>query len=507
MRQREEIQEVLRRKSAQLIASAIVLFWLVMMALFVRREGLLPLLGASPRPLSRRILEPMDTWMGVYLPNGTRIGFVNTTSTPDIRDGEVGAVVTVTARLRVTLMALPTDVFIAGSAWFTQVSGLSEFSFKVQSGDHFMRVAGAVDAGRLKLEIHTAGEVIPFEFPVPGEDLLLSGGMGTTTLNVPELEPGQEVLIDAFDPMTFMMGKARVKCVRNETIEVMGRPVDTKLLTTSLSGITSRVWVTHDEEIVRVETPFGFTLRKATAQEAFRPFGDDDSSNLLQAVAVQPTGKRPFRGAKRMTVRLSGTVSGHAPPTDHVQSASGEVYTIVVSHEPQAAAAATPLSDDARRDALKSDPFVQADHARIVGLAQDVLAGETDPWRQAKRLYRWVFENIRKEVVFSVPSALEVLETGEGDCNEHTVLYTALARAAGLPTRIAIGLVWSDDLGGFYYHAWPEVYVGDWVRMDPTLGQVIADATHIKLLEGNIETWTQLVPYIGQLQVEVLSIE
>jgi len=500
---------VLRRKSAQLIALAIIVFWLAMMALFVRREGLLPFLGESPRPLSRRILEPMDTWMGVYLPNDTRIGFVNTTSTPDIRDGKVGAVVTVTARLRVTLMALPTDVFIAGSAWFTQVSGLSEFSFKVQSGDHFMRVVGAVDADRLKLEIHTAGEVIPFEFSVPGESLLLSGGMGTTTLNVPQLEPGQEVLIDAFDPMTFMMGKARVKCIREEPLEVLGRQVDTKLLMTSHSGITSRVWVTHDEEIVRVETPFGFTLRKATAQEAFRPFGDDDSSILLDTVALQPTGKKPFRGAKRMTVRLSGTLPRHVPPTDSVQTASDGVYTIAASHEPASAPAAPakPLPDDARRDALESDPFVQADHERIAGLAQDILAGEADPWRQAKRLYQWVFEKIRKEAVFSVPSALEVLETGEGDCNEHTVLYTALARAAGVPTRIAIGLVWSDELGGFYYHAWPEVYVGHWVRMDPTLGQVIADATHIKLLEGNIETWTQIIPYIGQLQIEVLSIE
>ncbi len=109
--------------------------------------------------------------------------------------------------------------------------------------------------------------------------------------------------------------------------------------------------------------------------------------------------------------------------------------------------------------------------------------------------------------MISIPSALEVLEQRRGDCNEHTVLFTALARAAGLPTRIAIGIVWSDELEGFYYHAWPEVHLGDWIWMDPTLGQPVADATHIKLLNGGIASWPSLLPYLGRLEVEVLDVE
>ena len=102
---------------------------------------------------------------------------------------------------------------------------------------------------------------------------------------------------------------------------------------------------------------------------------------------------------------------------------------------------------------------------------------------------------------------MPLLEQRRGDCNEHAVLYTALARAAGIPTRIAIGLVWSDELGGFYYHAWPEVHVdGSWRWIDPTLGQEVADATHIKLLEGGIESWPQLLPFLGKLEVRVESV-
>ena len=64
---------------------------------------------------------------------------------------------------------------------------------------------------------------------------------------------------------------------------------------------------------------------------------------------------------------------------------------------------------------------------------------------------------LEKKPTVSLPSAREVLRTRVGDCNEHTVLYVAMARALGLPARIAVGLVYLR--GAFYYHAWPEVYV------------------------------------------------
>ena len=66
---------------------------------------------------------------------------------------------------------------------------------------------------------------------------------------------------------------------------------------------------------------------------------------------------------------------------------------------------------------------------------------------------------LEKKITFSVPNAVQVLETRQGDCNEHTVLYVALARALGLPARTAVGLVYVN--GAFFYHAWPEVWLGE----------------------------------------------
>ena len=78
---------------------------------------------------------------------------------------------------------------------------------------------------------------------------------------------------------------------------------------------------------------------------------------------------------------------------------------------------------------------------------------------RAERLTRYVNALLEKKPTVSLPSAREVLRTKVGDCNEHTALYVAMARALGIPARIAVGLVYVH--GAFYYHAWPEVYLDE----------------------------------------------
>ncbi len=114
----------------------------------------------------------------------------------------------------------------------------------------------------------------------------------------------------------------------------------------------------------------------------------------------------------------------------------------------------------------------------------------------------------------SLPSALEVLRTKVGDCNEHTVLYVAMARASGIPARIAVGLVFVRGAqGAFYYHAWPEVYLdegagrGLWLPVDPTLNQFPADGTHIRLVRGGLDQQARIVPLIGRLRMTMLDLE
>jgi transglutaminase-like putative cysteine protease len=70
---------------------------------------------------------------------------------------------------------------------------------------------------------------------------------------------------------------------------------------------------------------------------------------------------------------------------------------------------------------------------------------------------------------FDVASQVATLKTG--DCTEHAVLLVALARAYGLPARVAIGTLFArvDGELGAFGHAWAEIYRdGAWRVVDAT---------------------------------------
>ena len=162
-----------------------------------------------------------------------------------------------------------------------------------------------------------------------------------------------------------------------------------------------------------------------------------------------------------------------------------------------------PNQDTALARWLAPEALIQSRDPRIAAAARQILQRERNPARAAELLAHWVHGSVRRGVLSDgVPSAAKVLENRTGDCNEFTTLYVALARAAGLPARTVAGLLYVN--GRFYYHAWPEVYLGDWVAIDPLFDQFPADAAHVRLAVGGLARQVELVPLIGRLKLEVL---
>jgi transglutaminase-like putative cysteine protease len=175
--------------------------------------------------------------------------------------------------------------------------------------------------------------------------------------------------------------------------------------------------------------------------------------------------------------------------------------TIIREKFPPDSSANQPLPDPEKGETLNPTPFIQSDHPEIRRLALAIAGGAQEQTEQVKRLTAWVYREVRKQPVLSVPSALDVLQQRVGDCNEHAVLFVALARALGIPARQQAGVIYQE--GKFFYHAWAQVFLGGWVSVDPILNQVPADAAHIRLVEGDLDRQADLVRVIGRLKVEV----
>jgi transglutaminase-like putative cysteine protease len=151
---------------------------------------------------------------------------------------------------------------------------------------------------------------------------------------------------------------------------------------------------------------------------------------------------------------------------------------------------------------VQPTPFVQSEAPEIRAAAVQAVGDASDAFTASTRLVHFVRQHIRDEYVPSYSNALEALRSARGDCTEHSVLYVGLARAVGLPSRMAVGIAYWPPAKGFGWHAWDEVKIaGKWVAVDPTWDQPIADATHLKLAAGDPAEQARIVMLLGRLKV------
>jgi hypothetical protein len=174
-------------------------------------------------------------------------------------------------------------------------------------------------------------------------------------------------------------------------------------------------------------------------------------------------------------------------------------------------AAAVP---DSLKRYLTSNEYLDAGDSLLVAAerrAVTVSPGD-DPAAAAGDVYRWVSGNFR----FSLGAVLfgtsrEALRGMTGDCSEAAVLTAALLRAAGVPSRVALGFA-SVGRGVFIGHAWAEAWLGEWVGVDAALGQYPAGVERIKLadLDGSadmrIAATNLMLSALSNLDVEILDV-
>ncbi|HDY89323.1 MAG TPA: transglutaminase domain-containing protein [bacterium] len=122
----------------------------------------------------------------------------------------------------------------------------------------------------------------------------------------------------------------------------------------------------------------------------------------------------------------------------------------------------------------------------------------------AYAINQWVFNNMKKMKGLDIVRSVDILRELKGDFEEHTKLFTAIARSVGILTQINMGLVYED--GKFKYHSWPSVFAdGVWYDLDPTYGQEVADATHIAIVRGDFERLVELLRIAGRISIKVLE--
>jgi transglutaminase-like putative cysteine protease len=314
-----------------------------------------------------------------------------------------------------------------------------------------------------------------------------------------------------FDPATLQNAPVVIAIGDREVVQGGGRrPIPAFKVQMTFSGLTTTAWVTDTGEIVREESPMGLiTVLETQEQATTLSVSNRMREDMLQSSAIVPSmGRHTIvepRDVSRLRLRVTGADLTGADVQGEGQRVDGSVIEIVDPRD----FVAGPAPPDLDRY-LRPEAFIESDAPEIRAEAERLVQGVTGTRARAERLTREINSLIEKRPTVSLPSAREVLRTRVGDCNEHTVLFVAMARALGIPARINVGVVYVH--GAFYYHAWPEVYIdegkgrGLWLPVDPTFNQFPADATHVRFARGGLDKQAAILPLIGKVRMAVADV-
>lgn len=481
--------------------------------------GCQPSSAPAPLPGAREI------WNACYI-GPAKVGYERVTLRTVQQKGQTLVVLDGLTHLAVQRFQDATVMEIRYRETETVDGKLLDFETTVQAGPLPQITRGRVVGDQLRLEIQSAGKSVPATVPWSGQ----YGGFLAVeqSLEKTPMQPGERRQIQALIPGSNQVGRVELEAQQYESVKLLDKTaellrIETVTQLSEAQSLRETCWTDRSGEILRRKAAAldmeAFRTTQAVALAQGPPVALDLGESLT--VPVQRPLERPHE-TKRVQYRVQLRdadpvglfVAGPSQQVDRVDphTALVTVYALRPGVPAERAALADAPPTEADR---QPNNFIQSDDPEIVAAAKKVAEGERDPWKVALALEGYVRSVItEKDYTQAFATASEVLRTHKGDCTEHAVLLAALARAQGIPARVAMGLVYMPDRQAFGYHMWTEVFVQkQWLAVDGTLARGGIGAAHLKLAQSSLEgagaynTFLPIAEVAGKLQLEIVDVQ
>lgn len=480
------------------------------------------LLGPVSFPAEEGLIS--ETWMGVYIKD-SKVGYSYSREEKVRRDGQELIKATNESLLRVSrLGGDPVELVTIEESLYTLEDVPVETRLRTRMSQTETVILAMIESE--KIRFYLGGELVkelaysgPFYLRVPVERLVREEGWS----------PGRSFRLRILDPLAYALSECLVTVVGEEETLVLGKKMSLWHVRSEISSVIPvavEEWMDENGDVYKSMTEAGFltTTSIRMSEDKAREEAATNFDIAFSSIIASNLDLGDPLQVRSMTIKLSGL------PLDKLRRIPWDPVSQKILQEQkdqlviqtrakmvqEADAPSLPQASEELNPALAPTAFCQSDDADIVSVARDIVKEETNSWRAAKKIAEWVNRNLTPNYDVGFASASEILEHREGDCSEHTVLFVALCRAVGLPARAAVGIMYAE--GFFAYHMWPEVYVGDWVSLDPkwlaldeASGEYYTDATHIKFghsyLDENMyqELLSSTSEIIGRLKIEILE--
>jgi hypothetical protein len=360
-----------------------------------------------------------------------------------------------------------------------------------------IKVEALVEEGKIVLKTTASGRTFSRDLPFSGQ---LFGPEGISQLSQARLkQPGDKVEYRTLLAELSQVVTGERWLAGEEEIDFRGEKIKTRKIEEKTSGVgsTRQVWIDEaGHEIKSVESsPFGDLIVIASTEEEVRKGveGLSISEDQYQVSLVKSNVRLPqARTLNRLVIKIEKKKpEGGWPDLSHdyqrIISQTAETTLLAVSQVNLKSPAGKKLSKEESERYLKANAYLDSDDPGIKKVAAEVAGPVKDPYDKAWRLRNWVATNMTFDLGIVFAPASEVIKNKRGTCAGYASLLASLLRAAGIPSRYLMGLVYVNGVWGG--HAWTEAWLSDrWVPLDAAVpGPGVADAARLVVAAGGLD--------------------
>lgn len=483
----------------------------------------LSLLHAAETPSAADQASPKETWNVIYL-GGGRIGYSRSSLQKVTEEGQKRFRTESDTYMLIKRFGQELTTRSHLETTETEEGELLRFRFELQNPPAKPNLTiGSVRGETLHLQTTTAGKTVEKESK--WDTSLKSPAWQDRLLQESPLKAGEKRSFKAYLPELNKVATVQMHAHDFEEVALLDGK-KRKLLKVSITqsvlpGITTTAWL--DDEGSALKTTIGFLGMETylvSREEALKSIEGKELDVALDTLVKVGPIEDPHRTSQIVyRVKLpnedptTAFTNGSTQKVRRIEDTVAEI--VVTSRRPPVATPATKV--EVAPEFLQPTRYLQSDHERVIEHARQAAGEETDPWKVAVRLERYVHDKLtKKNFSTALASAAEVAESLEGDCTEHACLLAAMARAREIPSRIVVGLVYVRRLEAFGGHMWTEVFInGEWIPLDATLAQGGIGAAHLRMADSSfaddgptpVTSFIPLLTALGKMQIEVQEVK
>ncbi|MBI2842640.1 MAG: trypsin-like peptidase domain-containing protein [Armatimonadetes bacterium] len=462
-----------------------------------------------------RISVPSEGWLGIYMSN-QKMGYMHMTVDKDKYEGRDCYRMQSFVRTKLVLLGTDVQQDVKTLVYTDERFAPTYETFEMASGGRKTSIEARFTDKEVKCKVKTDSGESNKVVPIPEGASLIGDSM--YALGTDKLKVGLKAKMHYFNPLTLSVDPIDVEVLRTEQVEIKGAKYDTFVVknVTPMGDMTS--WQAADGSVVKAVTIMGLTMQIESAADAVSGVDSDyvppADLAIMTSVKANMDIPKPEK-VKKLVLKLTGKLERDKIISDQRQKvrwlkpkndlASAEFTVESDGFDPKKSVK-LPIEKPELVVYLEPTPYIECNAPEIKEKAAEIVGDEKSAYAVVSKIRAWVSSNMKPQAdIGIVRPSVDVLRAKVGVCRDYAVLFTALARAAGVPTKVAAGLVYMN--GNFYYHAWAESYVGRWVAFDATQDKDFVDATHIKLTEGDATNMFEMARVFGSLKAEIVHFE